>query len=131
MFGVLKAANSYFLITNNFILFLKENSKQIWVCVVKEEHVMLTNQEKKSQPLCHVNVEKSKLLSEKPDLDIKWLVPALTALREEILRELMDWSLKKMVRRERQERSSPSWETASLTSKIGNPAKCGSFMAKA
>jgi hypothetical protein len=35
-------------------------------------------------------VEKSKLLSEKPDLDIKWLVPVLTALREEISKELMD-----------------------------------------
>jgi hypothetical protein len=49
LIGALKAANSYLLITNNFILFLKEN-KQIWVCVVKEEHVMLTNQDRKSQP---------------------------------------------------------------------------------
>jgi hypothetical protein len=89
LIGALKAANSYLLITNNFILFLKEN-KQIWVCVVKEEHVMLTNQDRKSQLLFHVNVEKSKLLSEKPDLVIKWLVPALTALREEISKELMD-----------------------------------------
>ena len=74
---------------------------------------MLTNQDRKSQLLSLVNVEKSKLLSEKPDLDIKWLVPALTALREEISKEPMDWSLRKRVRRERQERSSPSWETAS------------------
>ena len=74
---------------------------------------MLTNQDRKSQLLSLVNVEKSKLLSEKPDLDIKWLVPALTALREEISKEPMDWSLKKRVRRERQELSSPSWETAS------------------